>query len=342
ITEVGVFTITATPPNYQGQYIPAATSDNIGRFIPHRFTVSGNSPLFDDSTCDFTYQGQPFHFVWVSRPILTVKAVNSADAITTNYGGDGVSNNDFWKLDSSKLSGRTYSNQVAAYSGTLGTSLGSVIVDGETDYDGENTFEFPSDQLTYNKTGVIPIPTNDAAFEATVQLNLAATLLTDSDGVFYDEDEDGIADAFTFSDITGTEIRWGRWFIANAFGSELQALPMVAEAQYYNGTSFVLNTNDTTGCTTFDASLSAYTDNLSSGETALPSSPFPVISSGLVTFSLTAPGSGNDGSVLIKITTPSWLTYDFNGDLTADDASATATFGIFEGRKPVIIRHQTY
>ncbi|MCP4469103.1 MAG: hypothetical protein GY815_00185, partial [Gammaproteobacteria bacterium] len=164
----------------------------------------------------------------------------------------------------------------------------------------------------------------------------------------------GIADAFTFSDITGTEIRWGRWFIANAFGSELQALPMVAEAQYYNGTSFVLNTNDTTGCTTFDASLSDYTDNLSDGETALPSSPLPDISSGLVTFSLTAPGSGNDGSVLIKIKTQPWLTYDFNGDLTADCdltedgdltedcASATATFGIFEGRKPVIIRHQTY
>ncbi|MCP4277579.1 MAG: hypothetical protein GY779_14625, partial [Gammaproteobacteria bacterium] len=345
ITEVGVFTITAIPPNYLGQFIPAATSNNIGRFIPHRFTVSGNSPLFTDSTCNFTYQNQAFDFAPGLSPTLTVTAVNSADAITTNYGGDGVSNNDFWKLDGSLLSGRTYIDQVAAYSGTLGISRGSVIVTDETDYDGINAYAFPSDQLTYNKTGVVPVPTNDAAFEATVQLNLAAALLTDSDGVFYDEDDDGTADAYART-ITGTEIRWGRWHIANAFGSELQALLMVAEAQYYNGTSFVLNSNDTStgGCTTytpFAASLSTYTDNLSSGETALPS-PFPNISSGLVTFSLSAPGTGNDGSVLTTITTPSWLTYDFNSDSSADNASATATFGIFEGREPVIIKRQTY
>ncbi|MCP4090602.1 MAG: hypothetical protein GY746_12565, partial [Gammaproteobacteria bacterium] len=181
-------------------------------------------------------------------------------------------------------------------------------------------------------------------------LNLTALSLTDSDGVFNDSDpasnNDGVADAYTSSAITGTNIRWGRWYIANAFGSELQALPMVAEAQYYDGANFVLNTDDTStgGCTTFTplaASLSTYTDNLSSGETALPS-PIPDISSGLVTLSLSAPGSGNDGSVLTTITTPSWLTYDFNDDSSADNASAIATFGIFEGREPVIIKRQTY
>ncbi|MCP3663018.1 MAG: LamG domain-containing protein [Gammaproteobacteria bacterium] len=348
ITEVGVFTITAIPPEYLGLYIPVTTSANIGRFIPHRFTVSANTPSFAASTCNFTYQGQPFGFA--PGPMLTVTAVNSAGATTLNYGGDGKSNNDFWKLDSTKLSARTYTNQVATFPGAFNYSRGGVIVDHEKDYNGMNTFAFPDDLFTYIKAGVVPVP-GDAQFEATVQLNILAEYLTDSDDVSYDTDLAGdTPDDFDITNINGTNIRWGRWHIANAFGSELQDLPMVAEAQYFNGANFVLNTNDssTGGCTTFTpltllpvVNLSDYTDNLSSGDTALPS-PIPNISDGLVTFSLSAPGSGNDGSVLITITAPIWFTYDFNYDGTADNASARATFGIFEGREPVIIKRQTY
>ncbi|MCP4275293.1 MAG: hypothetical protein GY779_02940, partial [Gammaproteobacteria bacterium] len=354
LSEVGAFSITATPPNYLGQSIPAAMSSTIGRFIPDRFIVTDNSPLFGDATCSFTYQNQLFGFASGLSPELTVTAVSSNGIATANYGGDGVSNNDFWKLDTSLLSSRAYNNQVAAFPGTLSSTLGSISVADETDYNGINTFAFPLDQLNYNKAGVVPDPTggpnSDEPFAANVTLNLTALSLTDSDGVFNDSDpasnNDGVADAYTSSAITGTNIRWGRWYIANAFGSELQALPMVAEAQYYDGANFVLNTDDTStgGCTTFTplaANLSTYTDNLSSGETALPS-PIPDISSGLVTLSLSAPGNGNDGSLLMSLPDLSWMMYDYNGDGTADNASATASFGIFKGRVPVIIKAQEF
>jgi len=349
LSEVGAFSITATPPNYLGQPIPAATSSTIGRFIPDRFIVSDNSPLFDDATCNFTYQDQTFGFASGLTPELTLTAVNSAGATTANYGGDGVSNNDFWKLDASVLSGRTYSNQVTAFPGSLNSILGSITVTDETDYDGINTFIFPLDTLTYNKADVVPDPaggpTSDAPFGATATLNLSALLLTDDDGVFYDQDNNGSADAFISSDITGTDIRWGRWFIANAFGSELQALPMVAEAQYYDGSNFVINTDDTSSsCSTFTAVTTAmgnYSGNLSSGETTLPS-PIPDIVDGLVALTLSAPGNGNDGSLLMMLTSPAWMQYDYDGDSTAENASGTATFGIFEGRQPVIIQRQSY
>jgi len=42
------------------------------------------------------------------------------------------------------------------------------------------------------------------------------------------------------------------------------------------------------------------------------------------------------------LTTPAWMLYDFDGDTVIDNASATATFGIFEGRKPVIIKRQQF
>ncbi|RLA04687.1 MAG: hypothetical protein DRQ47_02965, partial [Gammaproteobacteria bacterium] len=100
----------------------------------------------------------------------------------------------------------------------------------------------------------------------------------------------------------------------------------------------------TGGCTTFTpvaVSLSSYTDNLSSGETTLPS-PIPDISSGLVALTLSAPGNGNDGSLLMTLTSPVWMMHDFNDDSTEENAAATGTFGIFKGKRPVIIRRQKY
>jgi hypothetical protein len=64
--------------------------------------------------------------------------------------------------------------------------------------------------------------------------------------------------------------------------------------------------------------------------------------SGLIPITLSAPGNTNAGSVLLTLPTPAWMLYDFDGDTVIDNASATATFGIFEGRKPVIIKRQQF
>ena len=349
VSEVGAFTITATPTagSYLGQSIPAATSTTFGRFIPDRFIITDNTPLFTDATCDFTYQDQAFDFAPGLSPVITLTAVNSAGATTLNYGGASIANHDFWKLDGSLLSSRTYNNQVLAFPGTLTASLGAIATVGNNNYDGINTFAFATDQLTYNKFAAVPVPlpaaANDSPFDASVKLNLTAASLTDSDGVFYDPDDNGLIDAFDSTDITGTNIRWGRWFIDNAFGSELQPMAMVAQAQYFDGTNFVISTTDTTvACTTstpLTTVLSNYSGNLSAGDTVLSQSP---MASGLIPLSFTAPGNNKDGSLLLTLTTPLWMQYDYDADTNPDDASATVTFGIFEGREPVIFWRQQY
>jgi len=338
VSEVGAFSITATPPNYMGQAIPAATSTTIGRFYPDRFIVTDNTPLLSDSTCDFSYQGQDINFATGLYPVLTVTAVNSAGTTTVNYGGDGAANNDFWKLDSAILASRSYTNTVVAYPGTLSSTLGATTTAGETNYDGVNTFTFDTDQLNYGKSAAVPVATSDTPFDAALTLNLAAALLTDSDGVFFDSDNNGVADAYTSSSITGTNVRWGRWFMENVFGSEQQPLILIAQAQYFDGTNFIISTTDTCS-TTLTPSLSSYTSNLALGETTLSQG---TMSSGLVPLTLSAPGVSNDGAVQVTLTAPNWLTYDFTGDGTADSATAIASFGIFEGRKPIILQRQTY
>lgn len=337
-TEVGAISVTATPPAYQGQAIPAATSNTIGRFTPHRFLVSDNNPMLDDATCDFTYQDQETIFATGLEPEITVTAVNSAGTTTANYGGDGVANNDFWKFNSADYSGRLYTNQATPYPGTVSATLNATTIAGQNNYDGVHTVTFDNDGITHDKAGVIPQTTNDAPFDAEVLLTLTAGSLTDTDGIFYDSDANGIADNYESSTIAGTNIRWGRWNLENGYGSELQTMVMNATAEYFDGNQFI--TASTDNCTlAVTLNLSNYTGNLSSGETTASQT---AISSGIIPISLTAPGLNNTGSVLITITTPSWLQYDYDGDGSLEDAQATATFGIYEGRRPVIIKRQTY
>jgi hypothetical protein len=88
--------------------------------------------------------------------------------------------------------------------------------------------------------------------------------------------------------------------VANAFGPETFDLDMAVQTKYYDGTDFVLNTDDY--CTvlldtnpSFSPRAISWTDNLDAGETS--PSLLTNISSGKGTFSFSAAELGNDGSV---------------------------------------------
>jgi MSHA biogenesis protein MshQ len=110
----------------------------------------------------------------------------------------------------------------------------------------------------------------------------------------------------------------------------------------WNGTTFVSNTldncsDDLSEWTGFF--LSNYSGNLNSGEST---SSFAGLISGSGLLSLSAPGAGNDGSVRISLDGPDWLQYDYDADGSAEDVRATANFGIWPGRDPVILIRETY
>ena len=109
--EVGI--LRAVPSVFDGDYLTAGNvtggaSELIGRFIPSRFVVALNAPLFATACAagSFTYQGQPFSYV--TAPVITATAVGVSGATTTNYTGA------FFKLTNATVSGRTYSSPAAA------------------------------------------------------------------------------------------------------------------------------------------------------------------------------------------------------------------------------------
>jgi MSHA biogenesis protein MshQ len=343
-----------------GDVTGATVSENIGRFIPHRFVVSLNSPRLATACTagGFTYQGQPFNYQ--TPPVITATAVALGGTTTTNYTGS------YFKLTNSRLTERTY------------TAANTLITTGLPATSGDPTIASPSGgvaTLTFSSNG--GGANGGLAFErallapfvAGVQLSIN---VLDADGVaavgtgqFGNPVTFGSAGGIPFT-IPGDEIRYGRVRVGTAIGSERVNLPVPMRAEYYASTTagFVTNVNDT--CSTgISLAFSGYTENLAAGETCVLDSGSPgssgsgcaaaaavgerfrepptVAAGGDFNLRLAAPGAGNQGSVVITATVPTWLRYDWNTAMSGDEnPTGQATFGIFGGEGRQIYTREIY
>lgn len=300
-------------------------ASGFGRFIPARFNVSSNTPLFStDCNSSFTYMGQPFgYFI---DPELTLTALNSGGTVTLNYGGN------YWKL-SSVLNGRNYSNNVST-SSLLGVSTsGSISWSGTGNSDGIGTVDISGEWLTYSKPGIPEGP-----FTADADLIFSAVDLTDTDGVCYDPDANGICDSYTIHPILGGELRYGQMLLQNAYGPETLSLEIPILTEYFDGASFVLNDEDV--CTGYDSSNLLPLSPISVGSGQTTASGNGVLLAGTGNgLSLSAPGAGNDGSIDLQYDLDtaglSWLKSGGN------NPAAKATFGIFKGNQRLIYMRES-
>lgn len=349
--EVGV--IQLTPSVGDGDYLGAgdvsgAASGNIGRFIPHHFTVVENVPTFATSCAagSYTYIGETFNYS--NEPVISVTARALAGEVTENYTGA------YFKIDNTSLADPVYTATPATLD-TSGLPPGSsdpTVTDlgGGT---GSLTFSGGSG-LSFLRTAEEPV------FAADIRLSL---VVSDSDGAA------ALANPVTFGDSggivfdNGEEMRYGRLRFANAYGSELVNLALPLRSEYFlnAATGFVPNVDDacSTGVT---ISLGAFTDNLAAGETCVFDTGSPGLSGvgcaapgpfalrfrqpplgGDFNLVLQAPGDNNDGSTTATADAPAWLEYDWDA-LTPgnEDPTGTAVFGIYEGQDRRIYRRELY
>jgi MSHA biogenesis protein MshQ len=117
--------------------------------------------------------------------------------------------------------------------------------------------------------------------------------------------------------VGSTQARYGRFWINNAYGSELLPLSLPVSVEYWNGSRYIVNTDDSLSLVA--AALSSYSLNLNPGETLLTQ---PVILNGSGSVGLSAPGSGNNGSVDVPVTSAIYLPGN----------TGRATFGVYEGK----------
>lgn len=325
LDEVGVFTITATAPNYFGLTIPASTSANIGRFTPDHFAISGVPALTNRSDIagcldTFTYMGQDFRIAY------TLEAQNTSNAVTQNYTGT------FAKL--------VPTAGVAAFN--YGAS--------------SNNTDYTARLSTIHSAATTSFVNGSASITTTLQLARATVLDRPfnplSIGIAANDGENTLMGTFDLSLnggatthtqlVNNADIRYGRFNIENAFGPQTLNLAMTAQAQYYDGTNFILNSND--NCTVMNSGLISFdqwTESLSIGDTQVLTINNPNLISGDAALVLQAPNSintadDNNGSVRVTTNVPSYLQFDWDGVAGNENPVGIATFGIYRGDDRII------
>jgi MSHA biogenesis protein MshQ len=349
-TEVGA--VSLSPRVRDGSYLGAGdvvgAASVLGRFVPARFDVSANAPLFQ-TACPaggFTYMGQTFNYA--VAPMLTVTALSATGSLTQNYRGG------YFKLTQASLADRAY-----AVGGGAPPLLGIppapsdlTIIPGE----GVATLAFNAGAgLSFARSALA------APFDAQISLWID---VIDADNVKYpgagpDAARYTIGASGGVPFTSGSQQRYGRLALRNAVGSELINLPTPLRVEYFvsAATGFVQNMADS--CTTV-ASLSFPTTggNLAANETcalgssapgaggvSCPSPPPQVFRnpgvSGDFNLILRAPGAGNDGSITIEADAPSWLEYDWNpANAGFENPTGVATFGVFQGNSRRIYQRE--
>lgn len=313
----------------------SSASVEIGRFVPDHFTFTGaNSPVLQTygSACasrSFTYIGQTFWFISGQQPTATLEARNGGDAVTTNYQGA------LFRLTPSGVA-ETYSNNSvgptldckltdlsAACSPTNGAAPSLTALTGANVGKATYSATTAGGVLLYSRgTSGAGIP--NAPYDANISLTVAATDSTESatvgnpgyvptppatpvpplttspslvySSIAFDGGDFNTAGGFT----GGKTFLYGRLRMANAYGPHTVALPVGIETQYWNGSAFQLNSQDS--CTTLARSnitLGTYGPNLDPCETMV-SQATVTFTGGSGTLYLTAPGatalSGSSGT----------------------------------------------
>ncbi len=361
-SEVGVFTLSAIPASgaYFGQTVPSG-SNVFGRFVPAGFAVSGSLANRQDvntgSASIFTYLGEPL------SAALDFTAVNTSGAITSNYTGN------FARMSVTCPIGSSLSKNGIAFGAVSGTT----VLNSRLSSSASTCPAFSGGKATFTGSVTVARGTNTVDGPYATQLGVA---FKDSDGVGafsrnFDWSLSGTSDGTALSVIVAdstqstTILRFGRMRLENAYGSPLLKLNVPAYAQYWNGTSFQKNTDDsatvlsvpTSSTVTAStaaalycsggvglygtlAGVAASMNGVAAGSTA-------TLSSGDAGLWLSKPTNTGGGYLDVVPAVPAYLKYNWDGVATScasstgmfdDNPRARVRFGVPRNDKIIYLR----
>ncbi|WP_297896292.1 DUF6701 domain-containing protein [Shewanella sp.] len=344
ISEVGVFQIAAqATPNYLGAAsslnIPIAYSANLGRFVPDRFLVADVSVI---AACgNFSYMDQPFPMS------MTLSALNIGGDVAQNYFPPfslataklvGENNNDGIDLQSRlsalPINAASWSQGVATVDATYRANVSRVTPNILSNLYQDGPFE--SLDIGVQALDNDPRPNGINSYVASPDMDAAST---------------GTCTHCNAKKISTQTLRHGRVIMDNTYGPETETLKMPIRAEYWNGTSWVLNTDDS--CTTAVYGLGSQIDDtglgyhfdpdLTTGQSINRSgagSAFQMGQFDLLWRAVTTSGELYRGQVTAPLDVPAWLEWYWNWNgvtpTTLSDPRASAYFGRYRGHDRII------
>jgi MSHA biogenesis protein MshQ len=306
-----------TPKRFGCKFGNTSVSSYIGRFIPDHFKVTAGT-TYTDGCGTFTYYDQDPGLI---TP-FTLEAKNSADVTTRYYTGSyatfGLTNwaNYFFEL--ATTDGSQLPNGVAINASSINPT-GNWVSGIAADIQVRHRVNRPANPLAPQPYRISARPRGD---DGGVSVNSTR------------------ADVFNPTDpnTPRPRFRFGRLSVTSAYGSELLPLSVPIEAQFWNGTGFARNTNDS--CTTIPLTsvvMRNYRGNLNACETQL-SVASPMFE-GLMRMRLSAPGvtgtTPNTGSVDLKVNLGAVVSGERTCNGASESPATSGTINWFGNPEPI-------
>ena len=366
-----------------------------GRFVPATYQLNLNVPVLQTSCAagGFTYLGQPFGYA--APPSVAVKAMNGAatPAQTANYLGV-VGSGGIWKLatplaySSATCTAPTQTCASLRQSGTTGFTSTYALGTATPGWDGSNLATQTGTATIVsgnNGTGTLAFGATDklvlyrnpatpqAPYTAAVTLGLqlddyseagAPTPATCATAPVIAGNPTCISGTLAATPVafdSANPFRYGRLRLSNAYGSDKLDLAVPFETQYWNGSAFVKNIQDS--CTVLAPGNIALGNK--QGGLAAYAGPVAVSATtgGAGTITLTKPAAATSGSVDLVAVLGStgvpgncpalaggvsaalpYLSGKWCGAAHDRDPTARATFGVFGSslKKGTIYLRESY
>ncbi|UXK08172.1 MSHA biogenesis protein MshQ [Shewanella putrefaciens] len=344
ISEVGVFQISATASaNYLGTStslnIPTAYSANIGRFVPDRFLIGDISVL--PACGGFSYMDQPFPMS------MSIKALNIGGTITQNYFPPfsfataklvGENNNNGVdlqnRLSALPIKADSWSQGMATVDGSFRANVNRVTPNMAANLYQDGPFELLDIGVQVSDND--PHPNGIFSYVASPDMDAAST---------------GACTNCNAKKITTQILRHGRVVMDNTYGPETEVLKMPTRAEYWNGTNWVLNGDDSCTIATYglgsqvdNAGLGYHFDpNLATGQSVVRSGGTSTFQSGqfeLLWRAVATSGPLYRGQVTAPLDVPAWLEWYWNWNgvspTSLSEPRASAFFGRYRGHDRII------
>ena len=306
--EVGTISI-----NAQSTYLTDTTVlgqvNNVGRFAPSNFALSGSVDAACTASGAFTYFDQPLADVSFS-----LTALNHNGSRTVNY-YDG-----FDKLTNLSLQVEHLGSLLNRLANTSAITWPQNASAGQISY-------ADSDIAFSRLSGA----TLDGAYlDANIVLVAQSSQL---DGANFN----GLTCSGTcVADIGGAvSFAYGRATLINNYGGADEALLLPMRTQYWDGNNWRINSYDS--CTGFEH------DNINDNSGELVSSENGNLSEGAyeVGTGMRVSSPNGAGNYPVTYTPDAWLLWDWDGDGQADNPpSATLTYGVYRGNDNIIYKRE--
>ena len=361
-SEVGRIEVDLKDADYLGNIVESDGTLTLGDFYPAYFQVAlTDTPTLAD-TCNstFSYLGQNINFE--TSPVFTITAYNALDTKTLNYSDaywNYLPNESTLETNLSFVDSSTYAD-VGSNSASVIDPGNAPVIGSNNNYDGSGTVTINNAYFRYNKVD----PDDNSVFApvspfaAKISLTFASDFYT-SIFVGQNGDEDTICYQVSYADntclgwdienVSGTEIRYGRFTLESTYGPETEPLIVPIKTEYFNADQWLLNTDDSY-CTNID--FTEEDNEIQLSDTSFADSFNNVTSSGVLVegvavddqFILDAPNTSGELNIWLDPTNvnliwPDYLNYDWNGDgfINTDDfPEATVSFGLFRGNDRII------